>query len=307
MSHKIEYNGRSLTAWKTSLHGHTKVSDGALSPQEAIARYAEAGFDAMNFSDHHQTNPVHTYDGMGMTLISGAELHPMGPRNILWHLLAINVPEGFPGTWETAEQAVRAVNEAGGLVYIAHPYWCGLLTEELLPIAKMDGVLGCEIFNTCCGTICKEDSSPYVDALLDLGVPVNIIAVDDSHGAWQFGYNWTMIIAEDKSTASLTQALRDGACYASQGPEFYSISFQDGIFEAEFSPVAQASVISERGSGNYFSGTEPEMWRQDHITSLRLDLNRYPNKRYFRCRIKDAMGRYAWTNPICLKKDKLAL
>ena len=67
MSHPMEFDGQMLTAWKTSLHGHTTVSDGLLTPEEAIARYAAAGYDAMNFSDHRKTNPVHTYDGRGMT------------------------------------------------------------------------------------------------------------------------------------------------------------------------------------------------------------------------------------------------
>ena len=302
MSHPMEFDGQMLTAWKTSLHGHTTVSDGLLTPEEAIARYAAAGYDAMNFSDHRKTNPVHTYDGRGMTLISGVELHPMGPREILWHLLAVNVPEDFPGIYETAEEAVAAVHRAGGAVYIAHPYWCGFLVEELLPIARQPGVIGCEIFNTCCGCVCKDDNSAYVDALLDLGLPVNIIAVDDSHNPWEFCFNWTMIVAEENTPESLTAALKRGSAYASQGPEFYRISCRDGIFEAEFSPAAQAMVICERGIGRDFSGNDPARWHEDRLTGIRLDLRDFPAKKYLRCRIKDAAGRFAWTNPILLHR-----
>ena len=155
MSHPIEYNGRQLTAWKSSLHGHTTVSDGWQTPQEIIDRYVQGKYDVVNFSDHRKTNPVSSYDGKGLTLISGIELHPMGPRNILWHLLAVNVPEDFPGIYETAEDAVKAVNAVGGIVYIAHPYWCGLDVEELKPIAGMDGVLIYERRRTWDNTVRK--------------------------------------------------------------------------------------------------------------------------------------------------------
>ena len=162
MSHPIEFNGQKLTAWKTSLHGHTTVSDGWQTPQEIIDRYVEGKYDAINFSDHRKTNPVSTYDAKGLTLISGIELHPDGPRSILWHLLAVNVPEDFPGVYETAEDAIKAVHAVGGIVYIAHPYWCGLTVEELKPIAGLPGVVGCEICNTSCNIIGKDDSDKEI-------------------------------------------------------------------------------------------------------------------------------------------------
>lgn len=301
MSHPINFNGEALTAWKTSLHGHTKVSDGWSTPEEAIERYVNCGFDAMNFSDHRKPNPVNTYDGKGLTLISGIELHPMGPRQILWHLLAVDVPCDFPGIYETAEDAIRAVHEVGGVVYIAHPYWCGLTVEELKPIAGLPGVIGCEICNTSCSCIGKDDSSAIIDALLDYDYKLNIIAVDDSHMPKEFGRNWTCIIAPDKSRESLVAALRAGHAYSSQGPIFHKISFKDGVFEAEFSPCTQALIIGERGSGRDMSG-DLDMYGDETLTSIRLDCNNVRWKKYLRCRIRDSRGRYAWTNPIWLDR-----
>jgi len=299
MSHPIEYNGEKLTAWKTSLHGHTTVSDGWQTPAEIIDRYVAGGYDAVNFSDHRKTNPVSTYDGKGLTLISGIELHPDGPRGILWHLLAVNVPEDFPGIYPTAEAAIQAVHKAGGLVYIAHPYWCGLTVEELKPIAGLPGVVGCEICNTSCNIIGKDDSSVIIDALLDFDYKLNIIAVDDGHTPREYCRNWTCIIAGDKSRESLAQALQAGRAYASQGPEFYKISFRNGVFEAEFSPCTEAILIGERGSGRNLA-PELDMYGDKTITSFRLDCSNIRWKKYVRCRIRDTRGRFAWSNPFWL-------
>lgn len=299
MSHPIEYNGQQLTAWKSSLHGHTTVSDGWQTPQEIIDRYVQGKYDVVNFSDHRKTNPVSSYDSKGLTLISGIELHPMGPRNILWHLLAVNVPEDFPGIYETAEDAVKAVNAVGGIVYIAHPYWCGLDVEELKPIAGMDGVVGCEICNTSCNIIGKDDSSVIIDALLDQEYKMNIIAVDDGHTPREYCRNWTMIIAEDNSREKLFAALKAGQAYASQGPEFYKISYQDGIFEAEFSPCTEAILIGERGFGKNIA-PELDIYGDETITSLKFDCKSIPWQKYFRCRIRDTKGRFAWSNPFYL-------
>ena len=296
MGHPIEFNGKKLIAWKTNLHGHTTVSDGWLKPEEAIARYAQLGYDAMNFSDHKKPNPVNAYDGLGMTLISGIELHPLGPRNILWHLLAIDVPCDFHGEYETAEAAIRAVHAVGGIVYIAHPYWCGFTVAELQDVSDIPGVVGVEVCNTSCSCIGKDDSSCIIDGLLDYDHRLNIIAVDDSHMPKEFGRNWTAIIAPDNSRESLVAALRQGQAYASQGPQFHKISYQNGIFEAEFSPCTEALVIGERGSGRNCSG-DLDPYGDETITSIRLDCTGIRWKKYLRCRIRDTRGRFAWTNP----------
>ena len=67
----MNFYGTELPVFKSALHIHSTVSDGDFTPDEVIKRYAGAGFDVLAFTDHHTTNPVSTYDGQGMTLISG--------------------------------------------------------------------------------------------------------------------------------------------------------------------------------------------------------------------------------------------
>ena len=293
------FQGKDLPVFKAALHNHSTVSDGQFKPEEIIRIYAEKNFDVFAFSDHRKTNPVSTYDAKGLTLISGIELHPDGPRSILWHLLAVNVPEDFPGVYETAEDAIKAVHAVGGIVYIAHPYWCGLTVEELKPIAGLPGVVGCEICNTSCNIIGKDDSSVIIDALMDFDYKMNIIAVDDGHTPREYCKNWTMIIAEDNSREKLFEALKAGRAYASQGPEFYKISFKDGVLEAEFSPCTEAIVIGERGSGRNMA-PELDIYGDETITSFKLDCSNIRWKKYVRIRIRDTKGRFAWSNPFWL-------
>ena len=73
-----------LTVLKANLHTHTTNSDGTFSPSEVIGFYADAGYDVLAFTDHRTTNRVSEYDAEGMTLLSGIELHPAGPRGIPW-------------------------------------------------------------------------------------------------------------------------------------------------------------------------------------------------------------------------------
>ena len=102
-----------LTVLKANLHTHTTNSDGTFSPSEVIGFYADAGYDVLACTDHRTTNLVSEYDAEGMTLLSGIELHPAGPRGIPWHILAIGIPENFSCTHpESGQQAVDAVRQA---------------------------------------------------------------------------------------------------------------------------------------------------------------------------------------------------
>ena len=78
----MNFMGQEWNAYKANLHNHTKLSDGSYTPQQLIDLYAENGYDVLAFTDHYKSNPVSTYDPKGMTLISGMELHPDGPRGI---------------------------------------------------------------------------------------------------------------------------------------------------------------------------------------------------------------------------------
>lgn len=183
-----------LTVLKANLHTHTTNSDGTFSPSEVIGFYADAGYDVLAFTDHRTTNHVSEYDAEGMTLLSGIELHPAGPRGIPWHILAIGIPENFSCTHpESGQQAVDAVRQAGGVAFAAHPYWCGFTAAEVM---TLNGIAGIEVYNTSTRYIGKEYNMTIWDETLDAGRNYTALAVDDVHGKPDLFRGWTMICAK---------------------------------------------------------------------------------------------------------------
>lgn len=281
---------------KANLHTHTTNSDGSFSPQEIIDMYSGAGYDVLCFTDHRTTNPVSTYDGKGMTLISGIELHPMGPRRILWHILAVGVPEDFSHTHpETGQEAVDSANAAGAAVFCAHPYWCGFTSAEVM---TLDNILGIEVYNTSTRYIGKEFNMYCWDDCLDAGKENTAIAVDDIHSIRDFCGGWTMICAESNSQEDILKALKQGYFYSTQGPEFSKIAVHDGFLEAEFSSCTAAVLVGRGSRGKMFSIECPEgPGTSSEVNSIRVELKDCPPA-MFRIQLRDAQGKYAWSNPI---------
>ena len=298
-SKTMDFYGKKMNVYRANLHTHSKTSDGLFTPQEVVDMYSAAGYDVLAFSDHWKTNDVKLLDNKGMTLISGMELHPMGPRGIMWHLLALNVPYGHPGEYESAQQAIDSVRAAGGIVFVAHPYWSGLTREEIAPLKNVSGI---EVYNTSTRYIGKEYNMNVWDDLLDAGFDYPALAVDDMH-TWQDRFfGWTMILAEDKSPQSIMKALANGDFYATQGPEIKSLSYENGIFRATFSPAARVMVMTNRGRG--VGSCVEDVCGVLAKTAAEVEINiakwRKPGD-YFRLQICDDKGRYAWSNPIRVK------
>ncbi len=301
----IEYFGRRLSAFKAALHTHSTVSeDGRISPGELIKLYSGAGYDCLAFTDHRRINPVQRYDGNGMTLISGMEIHPERRyKGELWHLLALGLPDNFPHYYLYPRQAVEAVHSAGGLIFIPHPYWTGFGARRL---SSLDYVCGTEVFNGATREVGKSYSMECWDEMLNMGRNYTALAVDDAHHPHDLFRGWTMICAADKSEKSLLAALKQGDFYSSCGPEFRKISLKNGIFEAEFSPVVSAQLISNgrKGFQGHFDtavgGEKPRTF-----TSLKIDVSSLPKDFYIRCQLTDAGGRMAWSNPIRRTGEKL--
>ena len=290
----MDFYGRELPVFKAALHNHCTVSDGLFEPNELIKMYAEKNFDVFAFTDHRKTNPVAGYDPCGMTIISGIELHPKA-ADFVWHLLALDVPYDFPGEFATAQEAIDAVNAAGGIIYCAHPEWCGATFAD---IAELKGLAGIEVYNSSCRYNGKGNNESVWNDLTNKGIIYPALAVDDTHSSSELFGGWTMIAAEDKSVKSIMDALKKGQFYATQGPEFTRLSYQDGVFEAEFTEVVEAILIGERSLG-YWEVLDDYPNYGDRRTTTKLckpaGTRTLPEGRRFRCRIKDAQGKYAWT------------
>lgn len=287
----IDFYGKTLPVWKANLHTHTTLSDGKYTPQEVIDLYRNEGYDVLALSDHRKTNAVSKLDGKGMLLLSGIELHPTGPRGIMCHFLVTGVPEDFSyddtlGPQELIDLAV----DAGGICFAAHPYWSGFTAAEVMGIR---GFVGLEVYNASTAAIGKPFNMQLWDEILDAGVMYNAIAVDDIHKLAHAFKGWTMIAAEECSAPEIMDALRNGNYYASQGPEIHRLSFENGIFTAEFTPCRDAILMSNRHFGYGLT--------DGAFTSLSFDTSNWPKDNYIRLQLTDADGKFAWSNPLPIR------
>lgn len=290
-------DGKEYPVFKASLHNHTVGSDGSYTI-EALAKYYQiAGYDIFAVSDHRVANDVTGIHIPGITVLSGIELHPMGPRGILWHILALGVPGDFPGIYETGKEAVDAAKAVGALVYVAHPAWCGLHVEEILELGELQGL---EIHNSGCRLIGRSVSDEIWDQMLEAGCrPCYGLATDDCHGFGEFAQGWTMIAATENAPDAIYDALRNGRFYASTGPDIYSLELKDGHFRATFSECVSAIVVSNGDNGAI--GRTPR-WpipgsEKPLATSIDIDVSNWRKGSYLRLQITDAKGRMAWAQP----------
>lgn len=291
----MDFYGEEYNAYKANLHMHTVNSDGGYTPEELIRIYSENSYDVLAFTDHKKTNFVSTYDGNGMTLISGIELHPEGPRGIKWHLLALDVPEDFPGEYETAQKAIESVILAGGAVFCAHPHWCGFSSSDVL---TLNGISGIEVYNTSCRFIGKAYNDQCWDELTNAGYVLGALAVDDTHSSAHLFGGWTMILAKDKSVPSLMDSLKNGRFYATQGPVFHRLAVHGRTFEAEFTEATEVIILFTNSRGICVTAPDfPNYGTNKTVSSFSREIpENYTGP--IRCRIRDKEGKYAWSAPV---------
>jgi hypothetical protein len=302
MTSKINFFGKELNCYKANLHTHSTTSDGRYQLPELVDIYRDNGYDILAATDHRKTNHISKMDSGDLLLISGMEFHPSGPRGIMLHLLALNIPEDFENPSELPyQEAIECVRKAGGKCILAHPYWCGLTSADVMKIKNLDGI---EVYNTSTRYIGKAYNMQIWDELLQSGYYLPAIAVDDIHGARDFFRGWTMVCAREKTTAAVMDALQKGFYYSSQGPIIHSINFEDNIFSIKCSPCEEVIVVSNGCFGRcgavpgLHADTPEEVNIGKEMTSFETEIPADAGLSYIRCQLKDRNGNYAWSNPI---------
>ena len=294
--------------WRGNLHTHSNLSDGALEPAEVCRRYKAEGYDFLALTDHfiglygYPIADTLPFRDEGFTTLLGAELHSGAMQNgELWHILAVGLPADFApanaphfrpveGQESGPEIAARAV-AAGAFVAVAHPQWSGLTLADARSIEAAHAV---EIYNHGCATGCdRADGFGIADLLLSEGRKLSLIATDDAHFTEpdHFG-GWVMVKAEENSPEALLAALKDGAFYATQGPELRGVTVGEKAVQVESSAVASVIV---QGHGSAAVAVHGES-----LTRAEVPLGRFANSPWIRITVIDRAGKRAWSNPIWL-------
>ncbi len=288
--------------YKGNLHTHTTESDGRFTPEEVIRRYRKAGYHFLALSDHGKLTRVSPSASEGILLLLATEMD--GDRADLgdtYHVLGFGLAKAGPvPRHPKVSKAIAWIKAHGGEAVIAHPYWSSLVVADLL---RYEGYLGVEVFNTGCHyEIAKGYSSVHWDDALARGRRMWAIAVDDSHHRASPNHPldtaraWVMVKARALTRAAIMSAIRRGLFYSSWGPAIRDISVKQGVVTVRTSPVTEVNFVARGSSGgSVFAVKTPTITR----ASYRLE----GGESYLRVECRDAKGRWAWANPIFLKRS----
>jgi hypothetical protein len=206
-----------------------------------------------------------------------------------YHILGLGV-DAMPVEQNSDPQVViDAVNGAGGLAIIAHPYWHDLTLDDLL---TLHGHIGIEIFNTSCLLDSgKALSLVHWDGVLRRGQRIFGVATDDSHWAYpDSGGGWIWLRSREPDQPSILAALGAGAFYSSTGPEIHDVRLDGRQVTVHCSPALSILVIGDY----YHCPMGAHAWDGKPLTEATFTL--HPRQEYLRVEVVDRERRSAWTN-----------
>jgi hypothetical protein len=273
-------------------------------PRALVKHYERARYDVLAVTDHwHRSDPPSTER---LLVLPSAELNCVLPAGRDGHVLALGIGDALhelEGNRLDLEGTASWIVEQGGVAYLAHPYWTGVVpgTLELPP-----AVSGIEVYNAGCELeIGRGLATVHWDALLDGGRPCLALATDDSHHpGFDSDLAWTWVRAERTSEAVL-EALRSGCFYGSTGPRIVDVAVHDGSIDVRCDPcvsvtcmfgVSSGAAVHAGRLGYGYDGEIVEATSDGLITAARLVLPEAAP--YARVEVADARGGRAWTNPL---------
>ena len=265
--------------YKANLHIHTTVSDGDMSPEEIKRIYMEQGYSVVAFTDHEIMVPHPELTDEGFLAITSSEISVNQRLDCdfcftrAYHLNIYSPEErrdcfrGFDKSklwfkhsdrFITPEQEqinelrvysvdcindfIKRANDDGCLVSYNHPVWS---LQDYSDYSSLKGLWGVEVYNTACARNGYFDTAAPVDDLLRVGERVMPLATDDAHKLCDCFGGFTMIRAEELSYDKIFAALKNGDFYASTGPEFHEITYEDGVLKISCSPVSFITMTTD--------------------------------------------------------------
>lgn len=290
MTPRYDMSGR----WfKGSLHLHTQNSDGYLSIEQVVRKYADESYDFLSITDHWRFPHLNgNRKALPLLVINGMELDGYDYLGAYYHVLAIGCNATTPHFSRNFLKTMRSAHRQGALLIWAHPYWTGNSIHDGLRYEFH----GLEIYNHT--SHCENGSGyalSYWDGMLKHNPNFLGFATDDSHFApgepyWKGG--WIMVNAADCSQFKILESIRKGNFYATQGPEFKTIQYGHNTVVVETSPAAYVRLIGPRRKGRWVSALG------DENPICLAEFERPSDWPYMRIEIEDFSGKRAWTNPL---------
>lgn len=292
---------------KGGLHCHTTRSDGRGTPEEVIRLHERNGYDFLALTDHRVYNYENFAPDTNVLIIPGMEMDRTLPSTggvHCFHTVCIG-PARENGNGFAQDQRFESgcvadqfefqplldyLHENGNMTIYCHPEWSNTPSGEY---NQMRGHFAMEIWNSGCVIENELDTNAAGwDDLLSQGKRIFGVATDDGHAMDQHCKGWVNVRAQ-KNIDDILRALREGAFYASCGPEITDFTVEDGVAHVKCSPC---QAIYFRAS---YMPTRIVRGEDGLITEASFKVRE--DSTYIRATVMDEQGRRAWTNPIFLK------
>ena len=323
--------------YKASLHTHSTVSDGKLTPQEVKALYKAAGYSILALTDHHiiarhpelNDEDFLTLTGIELGLDSEDYAPPQSFFGQTYHFNLIakdpdNLWQPYPpkkitetnqeharqAHWdqrericsvECANEILRRAQEEGFLAIYNHPTWSKQSYPEY---SLLKGLWALEIRNTHNVLNGYDDNNHRVyQDLLELGNRLAVVACDDTHRPHTVAGSWTMIGAETLTYAAVIEAMERGDLYASCGPEIRSLTLEGDTLRITCSAAAEVTLQTQARYARRCASEDgtPITEGEFDLSVWREKSNGNPNA-FFRLTVTAPDGTYAVTRAYFLNE-----
>ena len=292
-----------MKSYKANLHCHSTYSDGHFTVEFLKEYYRKNGYSIVAFSDHNVLIPHPELMSDDFIPLTATEIDVNKPHSErCYHLNFFSCDQSkteFPPiervySVEGINKIIETGNKNGFLCQYNHPRWSLQTAEEY---RDLKGLWGFEVFNTGCELELHDGwgDREYEVICRDGGELPAATATDDNHN-WanditspyddSFG-GWTTVFSPALTYGDVYNALKNGDCYATTGPEIHSLYVEDGRLHAKFSPAHSVCLRFEtRRTGVVISDS-------DDLTEAEFDVG--GEYRYFRLEVKDSHNNKAMT------------
>ena len=285
--------------YRGSLHLHSTASDGERTPEQVIAWYRDRGYHFLALTDHGVYRAGQRVADDFITL-SGIEVEGLDPVSGRYHLVGLGLrrpPDIGLRRDLSMQEMVARIQAAGGRAVLAHPYWSGQMSKDLLGLAACCAL---EVYNGGCEVDdAKGYSVVHWDDLLAAGDRLWGVAVDDAHwrdGDHDAGLGWVWVKAATLAEEAILLALEQGHFYASSGPKIHDLALEGDQLTVRCSPVVAIDFVG-RGPSSRRVSAPPGQTLSQASYHLR------EGQGYVRVACQDGAGHWAWSNPIFLDDE----
>ena len=195
---------------------------------------------------------------------------------------------------DNLNQMFKKCNEEGYFVIYNHPTDSH---ENYNDYSKYEHIDAIEIMNGSCIRVGGDEYNGNVyDELLRCGKRISCVASDDNHNCnptltrrSDSPVAFTVVKAEKISYKDIMNALTTGLSYASEGPEIFSIVYEDGFAKIKTSPARKICLNTGIGRADAVFASKDGALVTEAVFKV------YESDKYFRFSITDNTGKRAYS------------